>query len=216
MPPKRTLKPAANEAAAAPSPAHATPALEPQSRFAVTPAPQPRKLVPIYQLKVTLQDIAPPIWRRFQVRGDITLYRLHGVLQTVMGWTSAHLYDFVIGKTRFGPHESQLGRDAKDDARTKLSSVAGAPVKSFTYNYDPMGRWEHELVVEEILPPDNDLVSPVCLVGERACPPEDSGGAPGYEELLETTARRAGRGATKFDPEALDIDAINTRLRLLR
>ncbi|MFN0151095.1 MAG: plasmid pRiA4b ORF-3 family protein [bacterium] len=226
MPAKRTRKPTVDVAeAAAPSHAQPPPAPEPQSRFAVTPALQPRKLAPIYQLKVTLQDIAPPIWRRFQVRGDITLYRLHGVLQTIMGWENAHLYDFTIGKTRFGPHEGEFGRDVKDDARTKLNSVAGVPVKSFTYNYDFGDRWEHEVVVEEILPPDNDLVTPVCLAGERACPPEDCGGTHGYEELLETIARRtggarsagrAGRGATPFDPEAFDLEAINTRLRQLR
>lgn len=180
--------------------------------------PRPKKIAPTYEVRVTLCGIAPAIWRRFLVRGDITLYRLHGVLQAVMGWSDSHLYDFVIGATRYGPAKGDYGRDAKDDGKTRLDMVADAPGRSFTYTYDFGDGWEHDIVVEKILPPEGEPRLPVCLAGERACPPEDSGGPPGYEEFLKTMkARWPKRGkAPTFDPEAFDVRAINSRLRLLR
>jgi Plasmid pRiA4b ORF-3-like protein len=48
------------------------------------------KSTPIYQLKITLADIKPPIWRRVQVK-DGSLSKLHAVIQVVMGWTNSHL-----------------------------------------------------------------------------------------------------------------------------
>lgn len=54
----------------------------------------------VIQLKVTLRHTRPPIWRRVQVRSDISLLQLHDILQVVMGWTDSHLHQFVIrGKT---------------------------------------------------------------------------------------------------------------------
>lgn len=50
----------------------------------------------IYQFKVTLEGIEPPIWRRFQVPSDITFGKLHDVLQTVMGWEDGHLHLFEV------------------------------------------------------------------------------------------------------------------------
>lgn len=51
----------------------------------------------IYQIKVTLRDSKPPIWRRIQVPGDINLGKLHRILQVVMGWTDSHLHQFIAG-----------------------------------------------------------------------------------------------------------------------
>jgi hypothetical protein len=52
--------------------------------------------VQIYQLRVTLRGAQKPIWRQFQVECDITLAKLHRILQTVMGWTNTHLHRFLI------------------------------------------------------------------------------------------------------------------------
>ena len=69
------------------------------------PAPNITQPVPIYQLKVTLTHSKPPIWRRIQVRPDITLYKLHQILQIVMGWTNSHLHQFIVGGVYYGePH----------------------------------------------------------------------------------------------------------------
>jgi hypothetical protein len=49
------------------------------------------------QRHVSLDDIEPPIWRRFLVEETITPGRLHEVLQIVMGWENAHLHQFITG-----------------------------------------------------------------------------------------------------------------------
>jgi hypothetical protein len=53
-------------------------------------------------LKITLKGIKPPIWRRVQVPGNVTLYKLHKIIQVVMGWGNYHLYEFKIGDTYYG------------------------------------------------------------------------------------------------------------------
>ena len=49
----------------------------------------------IYQLKIMLKGSKPPIWRRVQVRAEMTLAQLHEVIQIVMGWTDSHLHGVV-------------------------------------------------------------------------------------------------------------------------
>jgi len=61
---------------------------------------RPNQLV--YQLKVSLKGIKPPIWRRILVTGDTTLDILHGILQTAMGWFGEHLYGVRVHGTSYG------------------------------------------------------------------------------------------------------------------
>jgi len=59
----------------------------------------------LYQLKITLRDSHPPIWRRIRVASDITLAQLHRILQVVMGWTDSHLHQFIAHGVSYGtPH----------------------------------------------------------------------------------------------------------------
>jgi hypothetical protein len=62
---------------------------------------------PVYQFKITLQGIRPPIWRRFRVYSDITFRQLHNIVQIVMGWENYHLYQFLLGSYQFT--ESLMG-----------------------------------------------------------------------------------------------------------
>ena len=80
------------------------------------------------------------------------------------------------------------------------------------------------LVLEKTLPPAEGVRYTVCLAGARACPPEDVGGIPGYENFLE--AMRDPKHPEhkqylewiggNFDPEAFDIDEVNRLLRAIR
>ena len=182
--------------------------------------------VEIYQIKVTLRGSQPPIWRRIQLRSDITLAKLHRILQRVMGWEDAHLHQFVIRDERYGvPDEEDVGpRETKDARKYKLGDVVPAEGSQFRYDYDFGDNWVHIVVVEKSLPPREGAPSPVCLAGARACPPEDVGGIPGYENFLE--ARRDPKhpehkeylewiGDT-FDPDAFDVDEVNRLLRAIR
>lgn len=183
-----------------------------------------KKDVPIYQLKVSLREISPPIWRRLQVRGDITLYKLHGLLQAIMGWTNSHLYAFDVGKAEYGPPDGPSGHLVEDDRRARLQKVAAAEGAAFIYKYDFGDGWEHDVVVEKIIPAEADARYPICVAGARACPPEDCGGPPGYDSLIEAIANPNLPDAHdilewvggRFDPEAFDLMEINRRMREVR
>ena len=176
------------------------------------------KKSPIYQIKVTLRDSKPPIWRRLQVTGDTTLNSLHLILQEAMGWEGYHLYQFIVGQTYFGEPDPDF--DAEDDSKVKLSQIMPLEKQKFTYEYDFGDSWLHEILVEKILPPEPGVRYPLCLKGKRACPPEDCGGVWGYDTLLETIKDPGNEEyeemmdwlGGEFDPEAFDLDSINQRL----
>ena len=182
--------------------------------------------IQIYQLRVTLRGSRPFIWRQIQVRSDITLGRLHRILQVVMGWKDTHLHQFTIrGKQYWIPDEGDMNlRNKIDEHKHRLRDVVSRQASRFTYEYDFGDLWAHELLVENILSPQAGVQYPVCLAGARACPPEDVGGTFGYENLLEAIHNPdhlqheeylewIGDG---FDPEAFDVNAVNRKLRQLK
>jgi DNA-binding MarR family transcriptional regulator len=179
---------------------------------------------PIYQLKVTLQEIKPPIWRRILVRATTTLPRLHDILQVSMGWTDSHLHRFIVGESEYGQPDPDFEDDMRSEQRVPLARIVASEKASFGYEYDFGDSWNHLIVLEKILPADPALHYPHCVAGKRACPPEDVGGVWGFAELLAAVRNSkhpehdemlewAG-GA--FDPEAFSLDAINRALAKLR
>jgi hypothetical protein len=178
----------------------------------------------VYQFKVTLRDVHPPVWRRFQVTRDISLYRLHLVLQAVMGWWNYHLYQFIIRGTYYCDPDPEFDAEYVNARRVKLWQVLTRPRMKFLYEYDFGDGWEHELVLEKILPPAEGTPYPICLEGARACPPEDCGGSWGYARMLEILSNPDHEEyeetvewlGGEFDPEAFDIEEVNRQLRRLR
>ena len=104
---------------------------------------------PIYQIKVTLAGSKPPIWRRIQVRGDITLGKLHDILQVAMGWEDYHLHQFSVGRTYYGVPHPDFGFEVRDERRVKLNQIAPGEGFKFVYEYDFGDGWEHILLVEK-------------------------------------------------------------------
>lgn len=174
-----------------------------------------------YQLKIRLLGIEPEIWRRFSVPASISLDRLHDVIQIVMGWNDSHLYEFTIGKKRYTEFpESRL--DGLVCGRYRLGDLIKKEGRTFLYRYDFGDGWEHELTLE-----DSHFVEPVmlCFEGERACPPEDVGGVPGYYEFCRAVKDPAHEDheellewvGGEYDGEYFDRTGINWMLlRYLR
>src|SRR5436309_10032920 len=145
----------------------------------------------IYQLKVVLQDIDPPIWRRIQVSEDTTLGQLHRTLQIVMGWEDYHLHEFRVGRRIYSvpdPDDDMYERKVIDERRERLRDVVARVGTQFVYAYDFGDDWRHDLLLEAILLPEPDQQFPRCIAGERRGPPEDVGGTSGYQEYLEAMA----------------------------
>ncbi|MEW6142711.1 MAG: plasmid pRiA4b ORF-3 family protein [Chloroflexota bacterium] len=182
----------------------------------------------VYQLKVTLRESKPLIWRRVQVPGNVTLHKLHMILQAVMGWTNSHLYSFDIAGTEYSipdPIEDDFNEfHFVDSRRTRLSKVVSREKVRFSYEYDFGDSWEHDILVEKILPAEPGVQYPLCLAGKRACPPEDCGGVWGYVDLLKIIRapthieyeRMMEWLGGPFDPEEFNIDEINRSLAYFR
>ncbi len=182
----------------------------------------------ILQLKITLKDVKPSVWRRVLVRDDITFYKLHRIIQYAMGWFESHLYEFRLGEMIIGEKGDDWDfydrYEVKSAKRVKLSSMNFAPKDKFRYVYDFGDNWRHDIVVEKVLDPEEGVKYPVCIGGKRNCPPEDVGGPWGYEDFLEAiqdpqhpeheSMLEWVRGS--FDPEEFSIDEVNNMLKMIK
>lgn len=178
----------------------------------------------VYQLRISLRDSHPLIYRTVEVVADTTLHKLHWVVQLAMGWTNSHLHQFIIGNLRYSQPEFDEGElGTLDERAVRLRDVVWEPRSVFVYEYDFGDGWEHDILLEGIFPRQSDQRYPRCLAGKRACPPEDCGGIHRYEELLK--AIRNPRHSEhdeymtwlggRFDPEEFDLEAVNRSLRQL-
>jgi hypothetical protein len=174
----------------------------------------------IFQLKIALEGVKPPIWRRVQVK-DCTLTRLHSIIQTAMGWADDHMWFFQIAGDRY-THPEMIGdMDWKDGSKAKLSQIVGLGHKRFEYRYDMGDDWRHSIVSETTLSPDPKGKYPCCIDGARACPPEDCGGVPGYQDFLRAIRNpRHGQHdellewvGGEFDPAEFVAEKVNELLR---
>ena len=148
----------------------------------------------VYQFKITLLDIDPPIWRRIQVPEAYSFWDLHVAIQNAMGWLDCHLHTFKFIDVKSGQH-TEIGIPDDLGEFGEVESHSGLEVEIVQYfqtvggicfyEYDFGDGWAHEILLEEILPIDNKQKYPACLAGERTCPPENCGGVPGYYNLLE-------------------------------
>jgi hypothetical protein len=176
----------------------------------------------VYELKITLANIKPPIWRRLHVK-NCTLATLHNIIQACMGWTNSHMHSFEVGSEEYGEPDPEGMLEHEDDRKVKLGQIVNLGYQDFRYTYDFGDSWDHTIMIEKTLEPDAGAY-PRCVAGKRACPPEDCGGAWGYGTFLETiqNPKHPEHHAMlewiggKFDPEAFDIDKINKDLQRYR
>jgi len=153
----------------------------------------------IYQLKIILQDIEPPIWRTIQVPSTCTFWDLHSYIQDAFGWTNSHLHQFIYADAYTDdevdkpiiigiPMEPEYIDDeiALPGWEHKLKRFIEGESCKIDYVYDFGDKWQHTIELENILTAEQGIKYPRCVAGERNSPPEDCGGPHGYEGLLET------------------------------
>ena len=184
-----------------------------------------KKTNTVFQIKITLQRIDPPIWRRIQTK-DCTLEKLHALIQIAMGWEFEHLYRFEVGGVEFSDVESDMDDEVQDVHAVKLSDVIPASLRRprFSYEYDFGDGWRHQLIVEERFEPIAGVAYPVCIAGARACPPEDCGGPFDYADMLEVLQNPSHKRHNdmvewiggEFDPAVFNLDAVNKELAKVR
>lgn len=161
--------------------------------------PRKRPFSKVYKFKITLLGTKPPVWRRILVPENYTFYDLHVAVQGAMGWTDSHLHCFEKRNSRFryGDFEVRIdctyatGEYEQEgnivyDTETSIIKYFKKPNDKLFYTYDFGDNWEHEVVLEDILPKEAKQRYPTCLNGKLACPPEDCGSIPGYYRCIKT------------------------------
>jgi len=185
----------------------------------------------VFQFKISLQEVDPVVWRRIQVSDLCSFWDLHVAIQDAMGWTDTHLHHFEMNHS-IKQGKQYMGIPADDDYDV-LNTLPGWDYKvkdyliinqQFFYAYDYGDGWKHLIEFEGLHEKQPDLKYPVCITGERACPPDDVGGVPGYERFLEAirTPSHPERQSLldwvggefypeKFDPKKIKFDSPSNR-----
>lgn len=156
------------------------------------------------------------------VENNINFYQLHLIIQNVMGWTNSHLYQFVFNQNNYIGNPEMLDSDEiANDKEVDISLIFDKPDTKINYEYDFGDGWQHEVNLLEISEPESGKYYPVCLKGERRCPPEDIGGPFGYMEILEVLKGKNTKRKREikeylnkdFNPEYFDLNQINEDLK---
>lgn len=180
----------------------------------------------LYEIKITLMDLTPAIWRRVTVPRDITLGKLHDVIQIAMGWENDHLHEFLIGRKRYGPMNPDLFGFGDPPVNEDIVYLNGVlrPNAKFVYHYDFGDDWRHEIHIERAVEPDSIQRQARCIAGENACPPEDCGGPYGYPDLVailldpqhEEHSEIQEWIGENFDPQHFDLSSTDRRLSKIK
>jgi hypothetical protein len=185
----------------------------------------------IHVLHVELVGIQPAIWRELHVRSDMPLSKLHDVLQEAFGWTHSHMHVFEdTSRQRYGDtagNADDFGFGApglRDERQYTVADIAPRARSLFGYIYDFGDDWVHRIRVKKVQPAEPGKKYPVCTAGARAAPPDDCGGIPGYERLLEVLEDPEHDEhedmlqwlGGPFDPEAFDLKSTDKAVRAIR
>ena len=186
-----------------------------------------------YEIKVSIKNTHPPVWRRLQIPAGITFHELNAIIQLAFDWGGYHAYNFEVGAILQGngifielPDLDEVWEDfeIKDSRKEKIDKYF-EKYKKIKYTYDFGDDWEHDIAVEKIVETDKKLVNPICIKAKMADLPEDCGGPWGYEELLEILADKGNERYDDMknwidnavvnwndDRSQVNIDEINMRL----
>jgi Plasmid pRiA4b ORF-3-like protein len=167
----------------------------------------------IATVRIELRDSDPLIWRRVEVPTSVTLKILHDIIQAVMGWSDYHLWEFTIGKQKYGlPVDENWGTKPRLEAsKVRLRDVLKPRKTGIDYTYDFGDCWEHRLTVTDVRAGQPGVSYPRYIGGEWNAPPEDCGGIPGFYAMLEASAdpthpnhAEAKEWADDYDPQVID------------
>ncbi len=178
----------------------------------------------IAKIKIELNDVMPPVWRRILIAETASLRSLQYAICDVMGWLYLHPYGFKIaGKEYANPESNADFGDALDDSRFTVGAIVQeTPEFEFVYNFDEL--WSHKITFEGFVPAKPKERYPLCLEGANASPPEGCGGAYGFGEFKkaindrkhprhkETREWFAQIRSGFYEPEYFDINVTNFKI----
>ncbi|MCD1295374.1 hypothetical protein CUJ83_10225 [Methanocella sp. CWC-04] len=177
----------------------------------------------VYQLKVSVKGYRPEVWRRFLVQENATLKELNDILKNVVGWEGNYKHMFVIEGDQYG--DRIVGRHFRNDRDVRLKDVVRKENVRFEYDYFSPDMWQHEVMVEKILPKEKNKLYPVCIEGSCRTPVEhygreeyslDQSKAGDTKELMDMSMYMMEDSFDVDEGKPFCIDEINERLKRLR
>jgi hypothetical protein len=134
-----------------------------------------------------------------------------------MGWKDSHLHKFEKDGKKWGAPDDG---DLIDEGKMMVSKVLTVEGGSMVYQYDFGDNWCHHVVLEKIFPAEGATNRPICIGGERRCPPEDVGGVEGYQRFMEVIFDPKHEeyedliawAGGPFQAEEFDLSAVNKTL----
>jgi hypothetical protein len=175
----------------------------------------------ILQLKITLHEVKPQVWRRILVPDTISLKVLADTIERAMGWIGYHLHEFEVDGVRYGVPDPDFPSDMRNERGVKLGDFGLEKGSKFKYDYDFGDGWRHTVLVEKLLERQSKIKYPACIAGRRACPPEDVGGPWGYARFLKAIGDPQHEdhedmmtwSGQDFDPMFFDLEGTDADLR---
>ena len=184
----------------------------------------------ILELYIELET-TPKVWRKFLIDDSSSMYELHEIIQVVMGWMNSHLFMFriaglVIAEPSPNADDDWREVEFKDARRVKVSQILEKPGDTMPYEYDFGDSWDHTLRLERVVDESEVMFSvPRCVAGENACPPEDCGSFPGFENLKEVISDPENEEYERmihwldqyypnYDPTEFSLGAVNKILKI--
>ena len=101
-----------------------------------------KKYAQVYQFKITLKGIKPPIWRRIQVPETYTFWDLHVGIQDARGWDDYHLHGFELAnpltglKQKIGIPDEVFDRGFLPGGRQKIADYFSMANRTASYDFD--------------------------------------------------------------------------------
>ncbi len=186
-----------------------------------------------YEIKVSIKNTHPPVWRRLQIPAGITFHELSAIIQLAFDWGGYHLYSFEINEPIYGGRifiellneDKGVGYYGKINAKKEKIDKYFNTYPKIEYTYDFGDNWVHNITVEKIVETDTKLTNPICIKAKMASLPEDCGGPWGYQRMLNTLANENNEDYQETkdwvenesfmwidDRKYVDIEMINNRL----
>jgi hypothetical protein len=185
----------------------------------------------MFQLKITLEETDPPVWRRILVPGRYTFYDLHVAIQNAMGWTDSHLHLFEISRGGGNkPTIIECPFSEPEFVGEKILYTTDYFVRDYLkkagdliqYEYDFGDCWRHKILLERTIQKAPKEKYPQCLDGLLACPPEDCGSVRGYYDCIRALKEQDDAEGLldwlgdwvpdHFDPEEVIFESPRKRL----
>jgi hypothetical protein len=143
----------------------------------------------VHQVKVSLREARPSVWRRLEIPSDLPLSLVHEVLQTAFGWFDCHPHQFETACGDFGdPAQDGFWSRRSDEGAAALGQVMPTAKDTMGYVYDFGANWRHHIDVEAIVPATPGIRYPRCTA-LRGIPPAEAGRT-GHEVTADELTRQ--------------------------